>query len=115
MSPESRLQSSHRDRPLFAIGLVLASTVFLSCSDVTAKYLASSVPAIEIAWLRYFVFLLIVLPPLLCATSRGGATARQAAKSALRSVGSSTSGRLILSSHGVPRTRARARIRPAPP
>lgn len=65
MSPESRLQSSHRDRPLFAIGLVLASTVFLSCSDVTAKYLASSVPAIEIAWLRYLVFLLIVLPPLL--------------------------------------------------
>src|SRR5215207_2948798 len=62
---ESSLQSSHRDRPLLAIGLVLASTVFLSCSDVTAKYLASSVPAIDIAWLRYLVFLLIVLPPLL--------------------------------------------------
>src|SRR5215204_5561052 len=62
---ESSLQSSHRDRPLLAIGLVLASTVFLSCSDVTAKYLASSVPAIEIAWLRYLVFLLIVLPPVL--------------------------------------------------
>ena len=61
---ESSLQSSHRDRPLLAIGLVLASTIFLSCSDVTAKYLASSVPAIEIAWLRYLVFLLIVLPPL---------------------------------------------------
>src|SRR5215216_7141278 len=55
----------HRDRPLLAIGLVLASTVFLSCSDVTAKYFASSVPAIEIAWLRYLVFLLIVLPPVL--------------------------------------------------
>src|SRR5215216_7848443 len=55
----------HRDRPLLAIGLVLASTVFLSCSDVTAKYLASSVPAIEIAWLRYLVFLLIVLSPVL--------------------------------------------------
>ena len=62
---ESSLQSSQRDRPLLAIGLVLASTIFLSCSDVTAKYLASSVPAIEIAWLRYLVFLLIVLPPLL--------------------------------------------------
>ena len=59
------MQSSHRDRPLLAIGLVLASTVFLSCSDVTAKYLASSVPAIEIAWLRYLVFLLIVLSPVL--------------------------------------------------
>ena len=50
---------------LLAIGLILASTVFLSGSDITAKYLSASVSAVEIAWLRYSVFLLIMLPAIL--------------------------------------------------
>jgi drug/metabolite transporter (DMT)-like permease len=51
-----------RERLALGIGLILAATVFLACSDTTAKYVAASLPAIEIAWIRYFVFLLIVLP-----------------------------------------------------
>ena len=54
-----------RDRPGLGILLILVSTVFLSSSDVTAKYLAASLPAVEIAWIRNLVFLLIVLPVVL--------------------------------------------------
>ena len=39
-----------------------ASTVFLSAGDVTAKYLSSAMPAVQIAWMRYLGFLLVLLP-----------------------------------------------------
>ena len=41
------------DRPFRGIALILASTVFLGASDVTAKYLSTSLPSIEIAWIRF--------------------------------------------------------------
>jgi drug/metabolite transporter (DMT)-like permease len=50
------------DRPFRGIALILASTVFLGCSDVTAKYLAATVPTIEVAWIRFVVFALIMVP-----------------------------------------------------
>jgi len=37
------------DRPFKGIALVLASTIFLGTSDVTAKYLSATLPSIEIA------------------------------------------------------------------
>ena len=53
------------DRPLRGIGLILTATVFLGCSDATGKYLSLTLPAIEITWIRFLVFALIVLPTLL--------------------------------------------------
>jgi drug/metabolite transporter (DMT)-like permease len=53
------------DRPFRGIVLILASTVFLGTSDVTAKYLAPSLPSIEIAWIRFLVFTLIMAPAML--------------------------------------------------
>jgi drug/metabolite transporter (DMT)-like permease len=50
------------DRPFRGIALILLSTVFLGTSDVTAKYLSSSLPSIEIAWLRFLIFAMIMLP-----------------------------------------------------
>ena len=47
------------------IALVLLSTVFLGTSDVTAKYLSSSMPSTEIAWIRFVVFALIMVPAML--------------------------------------------------
>ena len=88
----------HRDRPLLAIGLVLASTVFLSCSDVTAKYLASSVPAIEIAWLRYVVFLLILLPAILHARPRRMLRSNRPGLQVFRALALVTSSILFISS-----------------
>ncbi len=50
------------DRPFRGIALILASTVFLGMSDVTSKYLSATLPSIEIAWIRFLVFVVIMLP-----------------------------------------------------
>jgi len=50
------------DRPFRGIALILASTVFLGTSDVTAKYLSATLPSTEIAWIRFLVFALIMVP-----------------------------------------------------
>lgn len=75
------------DRPFRGIALVIASTVFLACSDALAKYLTRSLPPVEIAWIRFFVFLLIMSPAVLM--RRGGnvlATKRPAIQ-VLRGIG----------------------------
>ncbi|WP_249123426.1 MULTISPECIES: DMT family transporter [unclassified Bradyrhizobium] len=58
------------DRPLRGILLVLTSTIFLSSSDTMAKYLALRLPAVEIGWLRYLMFTLLMLPVVLAASPR---------------------------------------------
>jgi drug/metabolite transporter (DMT)-like permease len=64
--PAARRKAPARaDRPFKGIALVLLSTVFLGTSDVTAKYLSSSLPSIEITWLRFAVFALIMVPAML--------------------------------------------------
>jgi drug/metabolite transporter (DMT)-like permease len=57
-----RTAPARADRPFRGIALILASTVFLGTSDVTAKYLSATLPSIEIAWIRFLVFALIVVP-----------------------------------------------------
>jgi len=57
--------AASRERLLLGIGLVITSTVFLSAGDVTAKYLSNSLPVLQIAWMRYLGFLLILLPVVL--------------------------------------------------
>jgi drug/metabolite transporter (DMT)-like permease len=52
----------HADHPLRGIALIIGATVFLSCSDALAKYLSLTLPAIEIAWIRFLMFLLILIP-----------------------------------------------------
>ena len=61
----ARKAPSRADRPFKGIALILASTVFLGASDVTAKYLSASLPSIEIAWIRFLVFALIMSPAML--------------------------------------------------
>ena len=48
------------DRPFKGILLLMSSTVFLATSDAMAKYLAKSLPPVEIAWLRFAMFVLIM-------------------------------------------------------
>jgi drug/metabolite transporter (DMT)-like permease len=50
------------DRPLRGIALLLLSCVFLGTSDATSKYLSATLPSIEIAWIRFLVFALIMVP-----------------------------------------------------
>ena len=64
-TPESRPSPgapSRADRPLRGIALLLASTVFLGTSDATSKYLSKTLPSVEIAWIRFLIFALIMIP-----------------------------------------------------
>ena len=63
--PAARTAPARADRPFRGIALILASTVFLGASDVTAKYLTATLPSIEIAWIRFLVFALIMSPAML--------------------------------------------------
>lgn len=63
-----RSAPARADRPFRGIALILASTIFLGCSDVTAKYLSATLPSIEIAWIRFLVFSLIMVPAMLPGT-----------------------------------------------
>jgi drug/metabolite transporter (DMT)-like permease len=60
-----RAAPARADRPFRGITLILVSTVFLGASDVTAKYLSATLPSIEIAWIRFLVFALIMSPAML--------------------------------------------------
>ena len=63
--PAAPKAPARADRPFKGIALILASTVFLGLSDVTAKYLASSLHSIEITWIRFMVFALIMMPAMI--------------------------------------------------
>jgi len=63
--PAARSAPARADRPFRGIALILASTAFLGCSDATAKYLSQTLPAIEITWIRFLVFALIMVPAML--------------------------------------------------
>ena len=63
--PATQKAPARADRPFKGIALILASTVFLGLSDVTAKYLSASLPSIEITWIRFLVFFLIMTPAMI--------------------------------------------------
>jgi drug/metabolite transporter (DMT)-like permease len=63
------LAHRHTDRPLRGILLIVGSTLFLASSDAMAKYLSRSLPAVEIGWIRFLVFVLILLPIVLAPSS----------------------------------------------
>jgi drug/metabolite transporter (DMT)-like permease len=74
------------ERPLRGITMLLGATVLFSLSDATAKYLTGTLPAIEIAWVRYVVFALLAAAPL-ARTGRAGARARRPLLQVLRGLG----------------------------
>jgi drug/metabolite transporter (DMT)-like permease len=53
---------------LRGIALILLSTVFLATSDCSAKFLSKTLPSVEIAWMRFAVFALIMVPAMLPGT-----------------------------------------------
>ena len=71
--PEQKSASLRRapartDHPLKGIALILLSTIFLGTSDVTSKYLSSTLPSIEITWIRFVTFAAIMAPAMLPGT-----------------------------------------------
>ncbi len=64
------------DEPLRGIVLIVAAMALFSLSDAIAKHLAALLPAIEIAWLRWVGFVVIMAPIVL---HSGGKTLRSRA------------------------------------
>jgi drug/metabolite transporter (DMT)-like permease len=60
--PSARRAPARIDHPFKGIALILLSTVFLGTSDVTSKYLSATLPSVEIAWIRFLVFAMIMVP-----------------------------------------------------
>ena len=68
------------ENPLRGIALMVGATIAFSLSDVMAKYLVGSIPAVEVAWIRYAVFVLLALGPV----ARGGRAAARTRKPRLQ-------------------------------
>ncbi len=64
----ARRAPARADHPFKGIALVLLSTVFLGTSDVTSKYLSATLPSVEITWIRFVVYALIMMPAMLPAS-----------------------------------------------
>ena len=62
---------------------ILVAMVLFSFSDATAKFLTQSLPALEIAWLRFACFVTILLPALV-KTGRQGIRSRRPALQLVR-------------------------------
>ncbi len=60
-----RRAPARTDHPFKGIALILLSTIFLGTSDATSKYLSKTLPSIEITWIRFVVFALIMVPAML--------------------------------------------------
>ena len=61
-APRPRRAAARADQPFRGIALILLSTVFLATSDTSAKFLSKSLPSVEIAWVRFVIFALIMVP-----------------------------------------------------
>ena len=60
--PTGRAAAPAKDATFAAIGIAVLSTVFFAMGDVAAKVLTGTLPAIEVTWLRYVIFCLLVIP-----------------------------------------------------
>jgi drug/metabolite transporter (DMT)-like permease len=75
------------ERTLLGILALLASTALFPVSDVASKVLTATLPGIEVAWMRYLVFVVMTVPLLLrdrslLRTTRPGLQAGRAVASA---------------------------------
>ncbi len=76
------------DRTLVGILALLASVALFPVSDIASKMLTATLPGIEVAWMRYLVFVVMTVPLLLrdrslIRTARPGLLAGRAVASAL--------------------------------
>jgi drug/metabolite transporter (DMT)-like permease len=62
---EGEERFARRDDPMRGIPLMLGAILLFAVSDTLAKILTETLPAVEIAWLRYLGFLLLTLIPFL--------------------------------------------------
>ena len=63
--PAVRAWAPRLDERLRGILLIVGATLLFSTSDAAAKFVTQTLPMIEVAWVRYLVFLLAALAPAL--------------------------------------------------
>jgi len=73
--------------PVKGILFLVASTIVFSVCDIITKLLAASLPAAEIAWIRYAIFSCIVVPVVLLAGGKALLRAQRPGLQVLRSFG----------------------------
>lgn len=73
--------------PVKGILLLVASTIVFSICDVITKHLAATLPAAEIAWIRYATFSCLVLPVVLMAGGKALLRAKRPGLQVLRTLG----------------------------
>lgn len=83
----SQATAAAKDNPAIGIAYIVGSTLFFATGDVAAKMLTSTIPAVEIAWMRYVVFCAMVLPPLFWLGGARGLATRRLPQQALRGLG----------------------------
>lgn len=86
-SPLPPVPTARREDPLAGILLILSAVFFFSCSDAASKYLTGTLPALQVSWLRFLIFVLMILPALLAVQGRAGLRARQPGLQVLRGFG----------------------------
>jgi drug/metabolite transporter (DMT)-like permease len=60
LAPVVRPSGTQPDDPIRGILLILLSTIFMSLGDAMSKQLIASLPVIEILWLRYVTFVVVM-------------------------------------------------------
>lgn len=84
------------DNTLLAIGLILASTLFFAAGDVSAKLLTASLPGVQVAWLRYLVFVILVVPTAFAMSGRRALVAASPGMQTLRGLAVAASAMLFI-------------------
>lgn len=79
--------AERRDDPIRGILIQLAAVALFSVSDAMAKKLGETLPALEIAWLRYLAFFALTVVPLLRRGGAGLLRSRAPGLQVLRAVG----------------------------
>jgi drug/metabolite transporter (DMT)-like permease len=86
-TPFPPVPPARQEDPLAGILLILSAVFFFSCSDAASKYLTGTLPALQVSWLRFLVYAVMVVPALLAVQGWSGLRARQPGLQVLRSLG----------------------------
>lgn len=97
---EGAVSPARPERPLHGILLVTAAVFCFACSDAVSKSLMEVLPAVQVTWLRFVVFVL-VMAPLAARAGAGSLRTRRPALQVLRGVGVSVSALLFILALGV--------------
>jgi drug/metabolite transporter (DMT)-like permease len=76
-----------QSNPLKGIWLVIIAAAFFSMSDITIKTLSNALPAIQITWLRFLTFALMVAPAVCISGGLSSLRSRRPSLQVLRIVG----------------------------